>query len=202
MIKMLGTAQLLAYEKIRDNILNGTYPGGMKLIESRLAEEIGVSRTPVREAIQRLEQEGLIKRKKVYKPTETDLRHLFEMRTLIECHATKMAASFMLEDNIEALKSTIMTAKVGNQTEVVQANKEFHDLIVRESRNPIMIDTVDNMQSIIYLFSRAVVLYKRPFLIEEHQLIYEAIANRDPIQASKLMEDHLKADFDFSLDIV
>ncbi|AOV06605.1 GntR family transcriptional regulator [Sporosarcina ureilytica] len=201
-MRTVGTAQLQAYEIIRDQILDGTYPGGMKLVEARLAEEIGVSRTPIREAIRRLEQEGLIKRKKVYKPTETDLRHLFQMRILIECHAAKMAASYMIEEDIEELKTCIEIARTGNSEEIVKANKKFHDMIVRECRNPIMIDTVDKMQSIIYLFSRAVVLYKRPFLIDEHELICQAIANRDPEQASTLMEKHLKADLEFSLEIV
>lgn len=198
----VGTAQLQAYEIMRDQILDGTYPGGMKLVEARLAEEIGVSRTPIREAIRRLEQEGLIKRKKVYKPTETDLRHLFQMRILIECHAAKMAASYMIEEDIKELESCIEVARIGKSEEIVQANKKFHDMIVRECRNPIMIDTVDKMQSIIYLFSRAVVLYKRPFLIDEHELICKAIANRDPKQASDLMQSHLQSDLEFSLEIV
>lgn len=202
MRNMAGNAQLKAYEMIRDQILDGTYPGGMKLIETRLAEEIGVSRTPIREAIRRLEQEGLIKRKKVYKPTESDLRHLFQMRILIECHAAKMAASYMVEEDIAKLQSSIETARSGTSDEIVQANKKFHDLIVRECRNPIMIDTVDKMQSIIYLFSRAVVFNKRPFLIDEHELICEAIANRNAEKASVLMKNHLEADLEFSLEIV
>lgn len=196
------TAQLKAYTTIRDHILNGTYPGGMKLTEVRLAEEIGVSRTPIREAIRRLEQEGLIRNKKVYKPTETDLRHLFQMRMLIECYAAKKAATYMLEEDLEKLRRSIEAAKSGDADRIVEANKEFHDLIVRESRNPLMIEAVDKMQSIIYLFSRAVVLYKRPFLIEEHEQIYEAILNREAEKASELMEQHLKADLEFSLEIV
>lgn len=196
------TAQLKAYTAIRDKILDGTYPGEMKLVESKLAEEIGVSRTPVREAIRRLEQEGLIRKKKVYKPTQTDLRHLFQMRILIECYAAKMAATYMVEEDLEKLKAYIESAQTEDAEEVVKANKGFHDMIVRESRNPLMIDSVDRMQSIIYLFSRAVVLYKRPFLIEEHELIYQAIADRNPEEASQLMERHLKADLEFSLEIV
>lgn len=58
-------AQKFAYEYIRERILNGTYSGGMKLVEERLADEIGVSRTPIREAIKTLEQEGLIKKSKL-----------------------------------------------------------------------------------------------------------------------------------------
>ncbi|MCG3086823.1 GntR family transcriptional regulator [Sporosarcina cyprini] len=197
-----GTAQLLAYETIREQIVTGSYPGGMKLVEERLAEEIGVSRTPIREAIRRLEQEGLIKRKKVIKPTEQDMRHIFQMRMLIESHAAKMAATYMVEEDIEKLKASIEQAKTGTHDEIVKANKRFHDLIVKESRNPIMIETVDKMQSIIYLFSRAVVFHKRPFLLEEHEQICEAIRNREIEEAGRLMEQHLKADLEFTLNIV
>ncbi|MBS4178682.1 GntR family transcriptional regulator [Lederbergia citrea] len=197
-----GSAQIIAYETIRDRILNGAYPGGTKLVEERLAEEIGVSRTPIREAIRRLEQEGLIKRKKVFKPTEKDLRHLFQMRMLIESHAAKMAASYMMEEDISELRKSIEIAKSSTPDEIVEANKRFHDLIVRECRNPIMIDTVDRMQSIIYLFSRAVVLHKRPFLIDEHEQICQAIADRKPEEASELMRTHLEADLEFALNIV
>ncbi|PIC64839.1 GntR family transcriptional regulator [Sporosarcina sp. P13] len=196
------SAQLLAYETIREQIITGSYPGGMKLVEVQLAEEIGVSRTPVREAIRRLEQEGLIKRKKVIKPTEKDLRHMFQMRTLIESHAAKMAATYMSPEIISKLRRSIHLAKTSDSQGIVKANKDFHDLIVQECRNPIMIDTVDKMQSIIYLFSKTVVQYQRPLLIEEHIKICDAIERRQPELASKLMEDHLKADLEFTLTIV
>ncbi|WP_153731435.1 GntR family transcriptional regulator [Sporosarcina obsidiansis] len=197
-----GSAQLLAYETIREKIFNGSYPGGMKLVEERLAEEIGVSRTPIREAIRRLEQEGLIKRKKVIKPTEKDLRHLFQMRMLIESHASKMAATYMTEQRIDELRACIRLSRSSTNEGIVKANKKFHDLIVQECRNPIMIDTVDKMQSIIYLFSKTVVLHERPLLIEEHERICDAIEERQPELASKLMEEHLKADLEFTLNIV
>ncbi|AXI00108.1 GntR family transcriptional regulator [Sporosarcina sp. PTS2304] len=196
------SAQLLAYEMIREQIINGSYPGGMKIIESKLAEEIGVSRTPVREAIRRLEQEGLIKRKKVIKPTEKDLRHMFQMRMLIESYAAKMAATYMSEENISKLRRCIHQARNSDSLNIIKANKEFHDLIVEECRNPIMIDTVDKMQSIIYLFSKTVVQHERPLLIEEHSSICDAIEQRKPDLASELMNDHLKADLEFTLTIV
>lgn len=130
------------------------------------------------------------------------MRHLFQMRMLIECHAAKMAASYMIEEDIIKLKRSIEIAKSSSPDEMVQANKQFHDLIVRECRNPIMIETVDKMQSIIYLFSRAVVLYKRPFLLDEHELICQAIADRDPEQASELMRTHLESDLEFALHFI
>ena len=199
-----GAAQALAYEKIREQIVAGNYPGGMKLIEERLAEEIGVSRTPVREAIRRLEQEGLVRRKKVFKPSAKELRDHFRMRILIEAHAAKMAAVYMMDEHLEDLKKTVVEARenTGDSAAVVKENKRFHDLIVRETRNPVMIDTVNRMQSIIYLFSRAVVINKRPGLLDEHAAICDAISARDAEKAGRLMEEHLEADLEFTLSIV
>ena len=149
--KKKGTAQTLAYEMIRDRIFSGDFAGGMKLGEESLALEIGVSRTPIREAIRRLEQEGLIKQKKVIQLTEIDFRHMFQMRQLIECHAAYIAATFMVEEDIAKLKKCIDIGRTGSPDEVIEANKLFHDIIVNECKNPIMIDTVDRMQSTIYL---------------------------------------------------
>lgn len=194
-------AQLLAYETIRDQILSGQLSGGTKLVEERLAEIIGVSRTPIREAIRRLEQEGLIQKKRVYQPSRTDVDHLFEMRILIECYAVKKAAKYMTDDELILLKETINRARNGSGDEVIQANKAFHDMIVTQSRNPIMIDQVDKMKAIIYMFSKAVVFNKRPMLIDEHEEIYHAIAARDGERASQLMELHLQADLKFNIDL-
>ncbi|MFC7364276.1 MULTISPECIES: GntR family transcriptional regulator [Bhargavaea] len=199
-----GAAQTLAYEKIREQIITGVYPGGTKLIEERLAEEIGVSRTPVREAIRRLEQEGLVRRKKVFKPSAKELRDHFKMRILIEAHAAQMAAKHMMDESLEELEEAVENARaiVDDSAAVVRENKRFHDLIVGETRNPVMIDTVNRMQSIIYLFSRAVVINKRPGLLDEHAAIVEAIGERNPEKAGRLMEEHLEADLEFTLAIV
>lgn len=194
-------AQLLAYETIRDQILSGSLPGGTKLVEERLAEEIGVSRTPIREAIRRLEQEGLIKKKRVFKPSRIDLIHLFEMRTLIECFAVKKAAKYMTDEELILVKQYIDLARNSSGQEVINANKAFHDAIVKQSRNPIMIAEVDKMKSIIYMFSRAVVFNKRPLLINEHEEIYEAIMARNGELASELMSKHLDADLQFTLNL-
>ena len=82
------------------------------------------------------------------------------------------------------------------------ANERFHEIIVQASGNALMIDTIDRMKSIIYLFRKTVVLYNRPRLIDEHEEIYEAIKARDGEKAKKLMEDHLKEDLDFCLHIL
>lgn len=192
---------LHCYEMIRDKILSGELPGGTKLTEERLAEELGVSRTPVRESIRKLEQEGLIKRKRVVKPTIEDLRHIFEVRTLLEGYASRCAASYMDEGKMDQLQKFIDIAYNGTVEETMDANKAFHDTIVQASRNPEIINIIDRMQSIIYLFRRAVVYHKRPFLIEEHEYILQAIRDRDAVKAERLMQEHLQADLDFYLHL-
>ncbi|OLO28089.1 GntR family transcriptional regulator [Alkalihalophilus pseudofirmus] len=196
------TASIQAYEFIRDKILNGELSSGTKLVEEKLALELGMSRTPIRESIRKLEQEGLIKQKKVITPTESDLRHIFQIRMLLEGFACRCASSYMTEETLQKLENCVSTAKTGSVEETMKANKEFHDLIVQASNNPVMIDIIDRMQSIIYLFRKTVVLHKRPFLIDEHQEIYEAIRAHDGDRAEQLMKQHLQSDWDFCLHLL
>lgn len=89
-----------AYEVIRDRILNGDLPGGTKIVEEKLATELGCSRTPIREALRQLINEGLIINKKVVQPTEKDLRNLFQVRILLEGAAAKSAATYLPENDL------------------------------------------------------------------------------------------------------
>ncbi|WP_373231100.1 GntR family transcriptional regulator [Cohnella sp.] len=195
-------AYLQSYEYIRDKILSGELPRGTKLVEEKLAEEMGVSRTPVRESIRKLEQEGLIKQKRVVNPTDTDLRNIFQVRILLEGFSARCAATYMNEKTLQILYDCITIARNGTVEETMKANKEFHDIIVQSSNNPDMIEIIDRMQSIIYLFRKTVVYHKRPFLIDEHEEIYQAIRAHDGQKAESLMQEHLQADLDFCLHLI
>ncbi|WP_281886145.1 GntR family transcriptional regulator [Paenibacillus sp. YYML68] len=192
-------AYLTSYEFIRDKILNGEYPRGTKLVEERLAEELGVSRTPIRESIRKLEQEGLIQQKRVINPTATDISNTFQVRILLEGFSARCAATYMDAATLEQLETCITLARQGPDEETMKANEQFHNLIVQSSNNPQMIDIIDRMQSIIYLFRKTVVIYRRPFLLDEHQGIYDAIRSHDGDTAERLMKEHLKADLEFCL---
>ena len=109
---------------------------------------------------------------------------------------------YLPEDDLQALSSCIKIGREGKTEEIMEANELFHEIIVRASGNSLMIETIDRMKSIIYLFRKTVVLYKRPHLIDEHEEIYEAIKSRDGEKAKKLMETHLQADLDFCLHII
>ena len=191
-----------AYEVIRDRILNGDLPGGTKIVEEKLATELGLSRTPIREALRRLGHEGLIVNKKVVQPTEKDLRNLFQLRSLLEGSAAKSAATYLPAEDLTSLSNCIQIGRDGATEEIMAANERFHEIIVQASGNSLMIDTIDRMKSIIYLFRKTVVLYNRPRLIDEHEDIYEAIKARDGEKAKQLMESHLQEDLDFCLHIL
>ncbi|NMO94353.1 GntR family transcriptional regulator [Paenibacillus lemnae] len=202
MIKKSSIAFKKSYEYIRDQILNGELPRGTKLIEEKLAEEIGVSRTPVRESIRRLEQEGLIQQKRVVNPSETDLRNLFQVRILLEGFAARSAAQFLREEDLGELRECVRIGRSGNAEEIMTANERFHDLIVQSTHNPFMIDTIARMHSIIYLFRKTVVYHKRPFLIDEHEQICQAIAEHQGELAERLMQEHLQADLEFCIHLL
>lgn len=194
-----SNAYRLAYESIRNLILSGELIGGIKLVEERLAEKIGVSRTPIREAIRHLEQEGLIRNKRVYKPTKEDLIYSSEFITLIESHAAKMAAQNMSKEKLSQLKQVLKESKKGTIDEIVSANKKFHELIYMECNNPVMIAEIQKMNAVFLLSRRSLIKNKRPLLYEEHEEIYRAIASKDGELASELMRKHLESDLKYML---
>jgi DNA-binding GntR family transcriptional regulator len=195
-------AYLQSYEIIRDMILNGTLSRGTKIVEEKLASELSVSRTPIRESIRKLEQEGLIANKKVVNPSEKDLRNTFQVRILLEGYSARCAATYLPQNGLLSLWECVEVGRTGTIDEIMKANERFHEIIVQASNNPVMIDIIDRMQSIIYLFRRTVVYYNRPFLIDEHEKIHDAIKARDGQTAELLMQQHLQADLDFCLHLL
>ncbi|MFC7684478.1 GntR family transcriptional regulator [Ureibacillus sp. GCM10028918] len=199
MVSDKKNAQKYAYEFIRDRMLDGTFEGGMKIVEERLAQDIGVSRTPIREAIRRLEQEGLIKNKHIYNPTVEDLKYLYEMRILLESFAAEKAAKSMTPEMMKELRNTIKESRSARSESIYNATQRFHDIIVNECHNPSMITILEKARTIFYLFSLKFDIYKRPLLIDEHEEIYSAIKDRNEQLAGELMAKHLYNDMNFTL---
>lgn len=187
------------YEMIRDMIFTGKLTNGEKIVETRLAEQLGVSRTPLREAIKRLEQEKLIRNNQISNPTDQDYQDIFELRILIEKYAIVKATQFFTDDDIKIIEDLVEIGYTGDSGEVMEANKLFHEKIVNATKNNFMIETFNQMQSIIYLFRKTVLYQKRPGLIDEHKEIVLAIKDRNGEKAERLIEDHLKADLEFAL---
>lgn len=187
------------YEKLRDMIFSGELSNGEKLIETKLAQQLGVSRTPLRESIKRLEQEKLIQNNRISNPTDKDYQDIFELRILIEKYAVTKAAHFFTEEDIKEIEELVKIGYEGNNDDIMNANKQFHEKIVHATKNNLMIDTFNQMQSIVYLFRKTVLNHKRPGLIDEHSKIVTAIKEKDAEKAKQLIEEHLQADLEFGL---
>jgi|SRR5699024_94248 len=187
------------YEAVRDMIFTGQLKNGEKIVETKLSEQLGVSRTPLREAIKRLEQEKLIQNNQISNPTHQDYQDIFELRILIEKSAVVKATNHFTMEDFTEMEDFVEIGYNGSSEAAMDANKKFHEKIVNATRNKFMIETFNQMQSIIYLFRKTVLNHHRPGLIDEHEEIVLAMKERDAKKAEKLIEAHLKADLEFAL---
>lgn len=203
-IYMIATAslnaQLLAYETIRHNIIHGDLPGGKKLIEERLAEQIGVSRTPIREAIRRLEQEGFIKNKRVYVPTKMDLKQLYEVKSLILCHCVQKAASVMSDDELLTLQHVLIATSESQANTVNDASKQFYETITAACNNRLMITEITKIISLLNMYNVVESVNPRPNFMSEQLEIIQALLTRNAAQAHALMHKHILANCEYILE--
>ncbi len=193
----------LVFESLREAILSGQLKPGERLMEIQLAEEMGVSRTPVREAIRKLELEGtvvMIPRKGAYVAglSMKDIADVFEIRGALEGLAAELASERITEEEMEELERYLVkTAEdidVGDLGQVVQTDTDFHSLLYRASRNSRLSQIIHNLREQIQRFRATSLSYpgRMKNALEEHRKIVEAIAARDGDLARKLAQEHIE----------
>lgn len=189
------------YETLEYNILTGTYAAGEVISETRLSEELGVSRTPIREAMTRLAHEKLIKESPggtvVVGVTESDVKDLFEAKRRLEVIATRRAVENISDEGLRALKDNIdqqeFFAQKGDAVKVIDLDTEFHDIIYRECGSTTFETILSPIHHKMMKFRR-ISLEKPQRIMEsvaEHTAIYEAIANKDADKVDTLMLVHI-----------
>ena len=177
------------FENLERDILSGKYERGDILTETRLSDELGVSRTPIREALRRLEQEHMIeigsKGAVVVGISEDDIDIIYEVRSRIEGIASRLAAERASAEDVDGLRQTIelqefYTAK-GNAEKIKNEDNDFHKMIYDLSGCMPLADTLESLH-------KKVVKYRRASLsdsshseeaLAEHRAIMEAIASHD-----------------------
>lgn len=203
-IKLEGFQPLreMVFDVLMDAIMSGQLPPGERLMEVQLAEEMGVSRTPVREAIRRLELEGfvvMIPRKGAYVAglSIKDIVNIFEIRTALEQLAVSLAAERMTDDDLETLERMVVelseSAKEADVEEWTELDKKFHQLIYEYSRNDRLIQMMNNIIEQINRY-RIISLSNpevRQHSIDEHKKIVEAMAERNITAAEQAAREHL-----------
>lgn len=194
----------VVFDYLRSAILSGELKPGERLMEIALAEQLGVSRTPVREAIRKLELEKFVEmvpRKGAYvaELKAKDILDILEIRGLLEGFAAASAAEKMVDDEIKVLHTTIekfekAVAKQDRQG-MIDTDNKFHDLIFQATRNNKLIEIVNDLQD---QFQRFRVIYFNEFdnfndLENSHREIYDAISNHDTSSARNKAEEHVRA---------
>jgi len=193
----------LVFESLREAIISGKLPSGERVMEIQMAEEMGVSRTPVREAIRKLELEGLvvmIPRKGAYVAgiSLKDIADVFEIRGALEGLAAELAAERITEEELEDLERYLVKiseeSESGDLDKVVETDTDFHSLIYRASRNQRLFQIINNLREQIQRFRTTSLSYpgRMKVAVEEHRKIVEAISGRDGELARKLAQEHIE----------
>lgn len=192
----------VVFNTLRQAILRGELSPGERLLEIHLANKLGVSRTPIREAIRKLELEGLVimiprKGAVVAEITEKSLRDVLEVRRALEALAVRLACEKIQPEEIEELKEAAKefekALKTGDVTVYAEADVCFHDIIYRTTDNQRLIQLLYNLREQMYRYR--VEYLKReeshPVLLPEHQYIIEMIEKRDAERAEKAVCAHI-----------
>ncbi len=192
------------YQKLRNVILMGELQPGERLVDSRIAEQLNVSRSPVREAFRKLEQDGLITNRDgiiaVYVPSLQDVIELYQVRVGLEAVSVYWATQYMTNEQLEELHQSIMATekaiKEKRLAEVVTLNTYFHESIVSHSKNSRLEQMMHNIRSLVFLYRNTIFKqYDRgEGFLSEHREILEAMIAREPSLAAKRMELHIYND--------
>jgi DNA-binding GntR family transcriptional regulator len=197
-----------AYDRIRDMILQGDLPPGTQIREEQLAESCGVSRTPVRDALRRLEGQAFIRRSEsqrsfVAEWSLDDIADAFELRAILEARAARRAAERMDPAAMQGLRDcnrTILQAVSASPADIqgfLEANREFHAIILEkaESRRLSSLLAALIEQPVIW---RTAHHYGREALLRshgEHEELLAAFARRDGAWAEAVMSAHIHRAF-------
>ncbi len=190
------------FENLENDILSGKYARGELLTESKLSVTMGVSRTPIREALRRLSQEHIIeetgKGSVVVGITEEDLRDIFFIRRKIEPECAAMAAKNRSDEQVAALREAVEFQEfyLGKKdTEKIKLmDSRFHETIYHMSASTVFSDVLVPLHRKIQKYRKASVSNKSRAAasVDEHRSIFEAIAAGDEEQTRKLFSKHLE----------
>jgi len=212
-IKSLGLEQLSTlaerkslgqhvFENLKQAIINGKIPPGQRLVENRLAQTLGISRTPVREAIHKLEREGYLGKRPrggfvVLGLDSVDIEETFGIRSVLEGYAARLAAIKHAESDLEPLEAHIRTFQIhldqDNLDALPDINTEFHDMLYALSKSPRLIKMINDLKDQIFRFRQMILRDAELAAMSnaDHIQMLESIKRRDAEGVEKLVHEHL-----------
>lgn len=190
------------FDHLENDILSGKYQRGEILTESKLSTELGVSRTPIREALRRLEQEHIIeesgKGSVVIGINEKDLEDIFMIRKSLECQVAALAAKNRTEEQLKQLREALefqefyLNKKDPDQIKLMDSR--FHETLYKLSGSTAFYDTLVPLHKKIQKYRRASVANssRAEASVAEHRKIYEAIESQNTALAAKYASEHVE----------
>lgn len=193
----------VVFNTLRAAIITGEFAPGERLMEIALADRLGVSRTPVREAIRKLELEGLVvmiprRGAEVARITEAGLKEVLEVRCALEELAVELACTRKDKESMERLKDAhqqfVDAVKNGDTLEITNQDEAFHECIFDMSRNKRLVQMVNNLREQMFRYRMEYVkdASYHEELVREHEMLYQAIRKGDEIEARQIMKRHIK----------
>ena len=193
----------VVFNTLRQAILKGELKPGERLMEIQLANKLGVSRTPVREAIRKLELEGLVlmiprKGAEVAESTRQDMEDVLEVRTALEELAVKDACDHITDAQLSELKKASNEFKKAllegkDLVTCADADMHFHDVILSATNNRRLIQMLNNLSEQMYRYRMEYLKDERTHktLIEEHDAIRRALKKHDKVKAGAAIRVHI-----------
>lgn len=190
------------FDHLENDILSGKYQRGEVLTESKLCAEMGVSRTPIREALRRLEQEHIIeesgKGSVVIGINEKDLEDIFLIRKSLECMAASLAAKNRTDEQLKDLKEALEFQEFylnkNDPDQIKLMDNRFHEILYKLSGSTTFYDTLVPLHKKIQKYRRASVenSSRAAASVAEHRKIYEAIEAKNSAAAAKYASEHVE----------
>jgi DNA-binding GntR family transcriptional regulator len=190
------------YSHLKQAILRGDIAPGSRLVESRLASALGISRTPVREGIHKLEREQIVRRGPsggffVAGLTREEIKETFGIRAVLESYAASLAAIQHRKEELAPLNSKIQEYQKfmdqGNLNPLPRINTEFHDLLYALSQSPRLVKMINDLRDQIFRFRRMLLKSQEWAAIsnEDHRLMLSYIRKRDAQKVEKVVREHI-----------
>jgi DNA-binding GntR family transcriptional regulator len=199
------------YQQILEEVLEGNLRPGEILVETALGKRFGVSRTPIREALRMLEQDGVLERvnrgMRVRQTSPEEVLEIYGVRGILEGAAARDAASKRTDYDLATLDrifGAMAEAKTGTPQEMAAVNRSFHLAIWRASGNRTLTDLLERLA--VHLRRYPATTYLRAGrwdeALEEHRQLLEAIREKNPDTAGEVAERHMRAARDVRLDMI
>ncbi len=192
----------VVFNTLRSAILTGKLKPGERLMEVHLANQLGVSRTPIREAIRKLELEGLVimiprRGAEVARITEKSMKDVLEVRRALDALSVELACERISREDMERLHKACQVfeqaTKGKDASEIARSDVALHDIIVEATGNQRLAQLVNNLSEQMYRYRFVYIMEGREYdkLVAEHREIYEGILNRDKERACRAARLHI-----------